>query len=148
MFYGLALCASLFTLFTKARLLMYKLRKRSSVTISPFFSDVEERLDIHRQRMTKALLYLLVSSCEVQRRRPQPVPIGSAYECAVTHRFTGHSLLGADDALHPRHGQRALSDGPAVLRHEPRLPRVRFSHHNLCESSELAMNGGPSAEPA
>ena len=67
MFYGLALGASLFTLFTKARLLIYKLRKRSSVTIGMFCFGVEERLDLHRQRMTKALLYLLVSSCEVQR---------------------------------------------------------------------------------
>ena len=72
MFYGLALCASLFTLVTKARLLMYKLKKRSSVTISLFCSDVEERLDLHRQRMTKALLYLLVSSCEVQRPARNP----------------------------------------------------------------------------
>jgi hypothetical protein len=32
-------------------------------------SDVEERLDIHRQRMTKALLYLLVASCEVHHPR-------------------------------------------------------------------------------
>ncbi len=32
-------------------------------------SDVEERLDIHRQRMTKALLYLLISTCEVHHPR-------------------------------------------------------------------------------
>ena len=51
---------------------MYKLKKRSSVTISLFCSDVEERLDLHRQRMTKALLYLLVSSCEVQRPARNP----------------------------------------------------------------------------
>ena len=66
MFYGLALCASLFVLYKKARLLIYKLRKRSSATMGMFCSDVEERLDLHRQRMTKALLYLLVSSCEVR----------------------------------------------------------------------------------
>ena len=72
MFYGLALCASLFTLVTKARLLIYKLRKRSSATMGLFCSDVEERLDLHRQRMTKALLSLLITTCEVQRPRPQP----------------------------------------------------------------------------
>ena len=86
MFYGLAFGVTLFVLFKKARLLIYKLRKRSSATMGMFCSDVEERLDLHRQRMTKALLYLLVSSCEVQRPRPQPVPIATAYKCAVTRR--------------------------------------------------------------
>jgi hypothetical protein len=72
MFYGPALCASLFALFMKARLLIYKLRKRSSpfaAVTRMMTSDVEERLDIHRQRMTKALLCLLVSSCEVHHPR-------------------------------------------------------------------------------
>ena len=32
--------------------------------------DVEERLDIHKQHMTKAVIYLLTACCEV-RRRPQ-----------------------------------------------------------------------------
>ncbi len=57
----------------KTRLLIYKLRKRGSAMIRTvslqLSSDVEERLDIHRQRMTKALLYLLVSSCEVHHPR-------------------------------------------------------------------------------
>ena len=72
MFYGPALCASLFALFMKARLLIYKLRKRSSpfaAVTRMMTSDVEERLDIHRQRMTKALLYLLISTCEVHHPR-------------------------------------------------------------------------------
>ena len=69
MFYGLALCASLFALFMKTRLLISKLRKRGSAMIRTVPSDVEERLDIHRQRMTKALLYLLISSCEVHHAR-------------------------------------------------------------------------------
>ncbi len=83
MFYGLALGVSLFVFFKKARLLIYKLRKRSSAMMGLFYSDVEERLDLHRQRMTKALLYLLVSSCEVQRPISQPVPIATAYKCAA-----------------------------------------------------------------
>ena len=57
----------------KTRLLIYKLRKRGSAMIRTvslqLSSDVEERLDIHRQRMTKALLYLLISSCEVHHPR-------------------------------------------------------------------------------
>jgi hypothetical protein len=57
----------------KTRLLIYKLRKRSSAIIRTvslqLSSDVEERLDIHRQRMTKALLYLLISTCEVHHPR-------------------------------------------------------------------------------
>ena len=53
----------------KTRLLIFKLRKRGSAKIHTVSSDVEERLDIHRQRMTKALLYLLVSSCEVHHPR-------------------------------------------------------------------------------
>jgi hypothetical protein len=53
----------------KTRLLIYKLRKRGSSMIRTVSSDVEERLDIHRQLMTKALLYLLVASCEVHRPR-------------------------------------------------------------------------------
>ena len=71
MFYGPALCASLFALFMKARLLIYKLRKRSSpsAAVMRITSDVEERLDIYRQRMTAALLCLLVSSCEVHHPR-------------------------------------------------------------------------------
>ena len=72
MFYGPALCASLFALFMKARLLIYKLRKRSSpfaAVTRMMTSDVEERLDIYRQRMTAALLCLLVSSCEVHHPR-------------------------------------------------------------------------------
>ncbi len=80
MFYGLALGVSLFVLFTKARLLIYKLRKRSSAMMGMFYSDVEERLDIHRQRMSKALLYLLVSSCEVRHPSLQPVPIATTYQ--------------------------------------------------------------------
>ena len=48
---------------------MYKLRKRNSGMMHMVPSDVEERLDIHRQRMTKALLYLLVLSCEVHHPR-------------------------------------------------------------------------------
>ena len=69
MFYGLALCASLFALFMKTRLLIYKLRKRGSAMFHMVASNVEERLDIHRQRMTAALLCLLVSSCEVHHPR-------------------------------------------------------------------------------
>ena len=57
----------------KTRLLIFKLRKRGSAMIRTvslqLSSDVEERLDIHRQRMTKALLYLLISSCEVHHPR-------------------------------------------------------------------------------
>jgi hypothetical protein len=57
----------------KTRLLIYKLRKRGSAMVRTvslqLSSDVEERLDIHRQRMTKALLYLLVASCEVHQPR-------------------------------------------------------------------------------
>ena len=53
----------------KTRLLMYKLRKRGSAMIHTVSSNVEERLDLHRQRMTKALLYLLISSCEVSHPR-------------------------------------------------------------------------------
>ena len=53
----------------KTRLLIYKLRKRGSEMIHTVPSDVEERLDLHRQRMTKALLYLLISSCEVHHPR-------------------------------------------------------------------------------
>ena len=56
----------------KMRLLIYKLRKRGSAMIRTVPSEVEERLDLHRQRMTKALLYLLVSSCEVQRPARNP----------------------------------------------------------------------------
>jgi len=69
MFYGPALCAALFALFMKTRLLIYKLRKRGSAMIRTVSSNVEERLDIHRQRMTKALLYLLISTCEVHHPR-------------------------------------------------------------------------------
>jgi hypothetical protein len=69
MFYGLALCASLFALFTKARLVVYKLRKRradnSGLMSLVFNADVGERLDVHRQRMTRALLYLLLAVSEV-----------------------------------------------------------------------------------
>ncbi len=69
MFYGLALCASLFALFTKARLVVYKLRKRradnSGLMSLVFNADVGERLDVHRQRMTRALLYLLLAISEV-----------------------------------------------------------------------------------
>ena len=69
MFYGLALCASLFALFMKARLIVYKLRKRrsenSGLMCLVFNADVGERLDVHRQRMTRALLYLLLAVSEV-----------------------------------------------------------------------------------
>ena len=53
----------------KTRLLIYKLRKRGSAMIRTVPSDVEERLDIHRQRMTAALLCLLISTCEVHHPR-------------------------------------------------------------------------------
>jgi hypothetical protein len=55
----------------KTRLLIYKLRKRNSplAAVIRITSDVEERLDLHRQRMTAALLCLLVSSCEVHHPR-------------------------------------------------------------------------------
>ena len=55
----------------KTRLLIYKLRKRSSslAAVMRMTSDVEERLDINRQHITKALLYLLVASCEVHHPR-------------------------------------------------------------------------------
>ena len=68
----------------KTRLLIFKLRKRGSAMTRTVSSDVEERLDIHRQRMTKALLYLLISTCEVHHPRTDlrdlPVPIQTAYE--------------------------------------------------------------------
>ena len=61
-----------------------------------------------------------------------PVPIQSAYDCAVTHRITGHSVLGADHAVHAGNGQAAPNVRLGVLCHEPHLPRVRVSHHLLC----------------
>ena len=82
-FYGLALCVSLIALFKKSRLLIYKLRKRRSPTFSLVrmaIGDVEERLDIHKQHMTKAVIYLLTACCEVRRRSqlawsaPLPMP--------------------------------------------------------------------------
>ena len=67
MFFGVALCASLFALFTKMRLLLYKLHRRRA-PMATFLSDVEleERFDIHMQLMTKALLHLLVACGEVR----------------------------------------------------------------------------------
>ena len=62
---------SLIALFKKSRLLVYKLRKRRSPTFSlarMAIGDVEERLDIHKQHMTKAVIYLLTACCEVRRR--------------------------------------------------------------------------------
>jgi hypothetical protein len=81
MFYGLAVCASLFVLFMKARLLMYKLRKRSSplaavMRMTSAVEDVKERLDVHRQHMTTALLYLITACCEVYRRSQLPRAAG------------------------------------------------------------------------
>ncbi len=70
-FYGLALCASLIALRTKSRLLIYKLRRRRSPTFSlvrTTIGDLEERLDIHKQQTTKAVIYLLTACCEVRRR--------------------------------------------------------------------------------
>ena len=67
MFFGVALCVSLFALFTKMRLLLYKLRRRRA-PMAMFLSDaeLEERFDIHKQLMTKALMYLLVACGEVR----------------------------------------------------------------------------------
>jgi hypothetical protein len=68
MFYGIALCVSLFALFMKMRLLVYKLRRRRA-PLARFFSndfDLAERLDINKQYTTKALLYLLVACGEVR----------------------------------------------------------------------------------
>ena len=67
MFFGVALCGSLFALFTKMRLLLYKLRRRRA-PMAMFLSDaeLEERFDIHKQLMTKALMYLLVACGEVR----------------------------------------------------------------------------------
>jgi hypothetical protein len=68
MFYGIALFVSLFALFMKMRLLVYKLRRRRT-PLAHFFSndfDLAERLDINKQYMTKALLYLLVACGEVR----------------------------------------------------------------------------------
>ena len=78
MVYGPALCASLFAIFMKTRLLIYKLRKRSSplAAVIRMTSDVEERLDIHRQHMTTALLYLMTACCEVYRRSQLPRAAG------------------------------------------------------------------------
>ncbi len=62
---------SVIALFKKSRLLVYKLRKRRSPTFSfarMAIGDVEERLDIHKQHMTKAVIYLLTACCEVRRR--------------------------------------------------------------------------------
>ncbi len=53
----------------KMRLLVYKLRRRRT-PLAHFFSndfDLAERLDINKQYMTKALLYLLVACGEVRR---------------------------------------------------------------------------------
>ena len=69
MFYGIALFVSLFAMFVKMRLLVYKLRRRRA-PLAHFFSndfDLAERLDINKQYMTKALLYLLVACGEVRR---------------------------------------------------------------------------------
>ena len=67
MFFGVALCVSLFALFTKMRLLLYKLHRRCA-PMATLLSDaeLEERFDIHKQYMTKALLYLLVACGEVR----------------------------------------------------------------------------------
>jgi hypothetical protein len=66
-FFGLALCSSLFALFMKMRLLLYKLQRRRA-PMATFLSnaELEERYDIHRQHMTKALLYILSACSEVR----------------------------------------------------------------------------------
>ncbi len=90
MCYGVALCASLLSLVVKSSLLIYKLRKRSGLTallswlpgLMRTSLDVDERLDIHKQQLTKALLHLLVACCEVRTllrltdtmSRPLPMP--------------------------------------------------------------------------
>ena len=68
MFYGIALFVSLFALFMKMRLLVYKLRRRRAPLARFFYNDFDlvERLDINKQYMTKALLYLLVACGEVR----------------------------------------------------------------------------------
>ena len=71
MFYGVALCVSGIAIFKKANLLIYKLRKRRSCfapSVRVLSAEhVEERLDINKQEVTKALLYLLVAAFEVRR---------------------------------------------------------------------------------
>jgi hypothetical protein len=67
-FYGVALCVSLIALFKKSRLLVYKLKKRRSRLMRTAIGDIEERLDIHKQHMTKAIIYLLTACCEVRCR--------------------------------------------------------------------------------
>ena len=67
-FYGIALFVSLYALFMKMRLLIYKLRRRRAPLAHLFSNDLDlaERLDINQQYTTKALLYLLVACGEVR----------------------------------------------------------------------------------
>jgi hypothetical protein len=70
--FGIALVASLYSTSGKLQLLLYKLRKRTSKR-TPFVSPqarkaalLEERSDIHKMHLQKALSYLLVAACEVK----------------------------------------------------------------------------------
>ena len=102
-------------------------------------ADVEERLDINKQYLTKVLIYLVVASCEVPSANyEQPALCCAVLCCAGRLRLcnsavsAGYTFLGADHAVHSGNGcnwHSAFDAGLAVLRHEPRLPRVRFSRH-------------------
>jgi hypothetical protein len=46
--------------------------------------DIDERCDIHRQRMTKALVYLLVAASEVRRRTQLARPADAIRGCDAT----------------------------------------------------------------
>jgi hypothetical protein len=71
-FFGVAMVASLYSMSGKLKLLIYKLRKRTSkhvVFASPQARKVallEERSDIHKMHLQKALSYILLAICEVR----------------------------------------------------------------------------------
>ena len=82
-FSGLALSASLLALFTKMRLLLYKLHRRRAPSATFLSSaELEERSDILKQHVTKVLLYLLCACCEVRHAMPVTSPAGDR---CVTH---------------------------------------------------------------
>ena len=91
--FGIALVASLYSTSGKLQLLLYKLRKRTSKR-TPFVSPqarkaalLEERSDIHKMHLQKALSYLLVAACEVKLFTNTPVRLLSGSQAQALLPF-------------------------------------------------------------